>query len=149
MAYAVLTFWHTKYTYGFARPVTGIQQGNSDGNPDTVGDPQPWLPLGILGLSIGRNFTPPFPAYLSGHATFRCRPVPDIDRLRWHSPGLLQPHAPTSSPVWSATIPASARRPRGNGQSRIYRAIHWQFDTRHPIAAGNAIGNCVSHYVLN
>ena len=46
--------------------------GNTDGNPDTVAD-STWRPLGAPKtnpLPGENNFTPPFPAYTSGHATF-------------------------------------------------------------------------------
>jgi hypothetical protein len=36
---SAITCWDTKYTYVFWRPVTAIQNGDSDGNPETVGDP--------------------------------------------------------------------------------------------------------------
>ena len=40
------------------------------GNPDTIGDPG-FMPLGAPASNLqGPNFTPPFPAYTSGHATF-------------------------------------------------------------------------------
>jgi hypothetical protein len=48
----------SKYFYKFWRPVTAIQDGNADGNPQTVGDPN-WMSLVI---------TPPIPNYDSGHA---------------------------------------------------------------------------------
>jgi len=67
MADAGLASWESKYFYRTWRPVAGIREadagsrpsGLGDGNPATRGDPK---------------FTPPFPAYPSGHATFggRC-----------------------------------------------------------------------------
>src|SRR6185369_11069790 len=55
--------WDAKYDTGVDlwRPISGIRQGNNDGNDATVGDPN-WVPL--------NSFTPPFPAWISGHATF-------------------------------------------------------------------------------
>ena len=44
MADALVTCWNTKSYYVTWRPVTGIQEGNNDGNPWTVGDTS-WLPL--------------------------------------------------------------------------------------------------------
>jgi hypothetical protein len=57
---AGITCWDTKYTYVFWRPVTAIQEGENDGNPETVGDPT-WQPL---------INTPSFPEYTSGHVTY-------------------------------------------------------------------------------
>src|SRR5436305_12145359 len=66
------------FFYDVWRPIRGIRQtdpnGNSldDGNPNTTADPN-WTPLGapFTNAAAGQhNFTPPFPAYTSGHATF-------------------------------------------------------------------------------
>ena len=78
MADAAISIWESKYYYQFWRPVTGIREsdqgtgptGAGDGNPATVGDPT-FSPLGAPASNLnGPNFTPPFPAYPSGHAGF-------------------------------------------------------------------------------
>lgn len=48
---------NAKYYFNFWRPVTAIQEGDTDGNPDTVGDPT-WLPLAT---------TPNHPEYPAAH----------------------------------------------------------------------------------
>jgi hypothetical protein len=53
---AVITAWNAKRLYNYWRPITAIQQGDNDGNPDTAGDPT-WVPLVI---------TPAYPDYTSG-----------------------------------------------------------------------------------
>ncbi len=58
LADAVTGCWDAKYTYVSWRPVTAIQLGDMDGNPDTVADPA-WAPL---------ITTPPFPEYPSAHS---------------------------------------------------------------------------------
>jgi len=78
MADAGIAIWESKYFYNFWRPITGIREadpgtgptGQGDGNSQTHGDIA-FSPLGApaSGLS-GPNFTPPFPAYPSGHAGF-------------------------------------------------------------------------------
>jgi hypothetical protein len=59
MADAAIACWDAKYTYVFWRPITAIQLADTDGNPNTVPDPN-WTPLLV---------TPNFPEYTSGHAT--------------------------------------------------------------------------------
>ncbi len=49
-----------KYHYLFWRPIFAIQQGDTDGNPDTVGDPT-WTPL---------LATPNHPEYVAAHGCF-------------------------------------------------------------------------------
>jgi hypothetical protein len=56
VADAVVTCWDSKRHYVFWRPITAIQEGENDGNPNTVGDPN-WQPF----LN-----TPPYPDYTSG-----------------------------------------------------------------------------------
>jgi hypothetical protein len=71
MADAGIACWEVKYRDNFWRPVLGIRQADTDGNPDTVADAT-WKYLGAPRSNAPgeSNFTPPFPAYTSGHATF-------------------------------------------------------------------------------
>jgi hypothetical protein len=66
MADAGIDAWHYKYLYDLWRPVVGVRA-----EPAPDGDPF-WAPLGAPQTNVtGRStFTPPFPAYPSGHATF-------------------------------------------------------------------------------
>jgi hypothetical protein len=56
IADATITAWDSKRHFVFWRPVTAIQEGDNDGNPDTIGDPD-WQPL---------INTPNYPEYTSG-----------------------------------------------------------------------------------
>jgi len=53
---AAITSWDSKRHFVFWRPITAIQEGDSDGNPRTHGDAG-WLPM---------LTTPPYPDYTSG-----------------------------------------------------------------------------------
>jgi hypothetical protein len=53
---AAISAWDSKLFYNYWRPITAIQEGDSDGNPQTVDDVN-WLPL---------LATPPYPDYTSG-----------------------------------------------------------------------------------
>jgi membrane-associated phospholipid phosphatase len=55
--------WHQKYTYNYERPIDYIREvmpGSAASNWNSIMCPD----------GSGRYFTPPFPAYPSGHATF-------------------------------------------------------------------------------
>ena len=52
-----ISVYDSKYVYNFWRPITAIQNGDSDGNPLTVGDPT-WVSF----LPVN----PPYPDYTSG-----------------------------------------------------------------------------------
>jgi hypothetical protein len=72
LADAGIQCWGVKYRDIFWRPIVAIRRAAEDGNPDTVPDPN-WAPLGAPKsnpLPGEINFTPPFPSYTSGHATF-------------------------------------------------------------------------------
>lgn len=58
MADAWIGCWDAKYYYNFWRPVTAIQQGDTDGRTDTIGDPT-WMPF---------RATPNHPEYPGAHA---------------------------------------------------------------------------------
>lgn len=79
MADAAILAWDQKYIHNFWRPVVGIREHDISMGPGAVQannviDPDcdsSWLPLGAPNTnSSGKNFTPNFPAYPSGHATF-------------------------------------------------------------------------------
>jgi hypothetical protein len=53
---AIITAWTDKRGFNFWRPITAIQNGDTDGNPRTAGDPA-WTPYLV---------TPPYPEYTSG-----------------------------------------------------------------------------------
>jgi hypothetical protein len=147
MADAGIAAWDAKYTYSFWRPVTAIQQGDSDGNPDTIGDPT-WMPLGAPGDGIRANFTPPFPAYISGHATFGgalFQTLANFYGTNQVAFTLTSDELPGVTRHFSSFSQAAEE----NGQSRIYLGIHWQFDKNDGIAVGDAIGNYVSQHFLN
>jgi hypothetical protein len=57
IADALITCWDDKAYWSFWRPITAIQHGDEDGNPNTIGDPT-WMPM--LG-------TPPYPEHPSGY----------------------------------------------------------------------------------
>ena len=106
MADAGIAIWESKYYYEFWRPVTGIREadpgtgptGLGDGNPATVGDPT-FSPLGAPASNLtGPNFTPPFPAYPSGHAASAAR----------SSRSCARSTAPTTSPSRSSRTSSTA-----------------------------------------
>ena len=80
MGDAGILAWEQKYCHDFWRPVVGIREHDRTLGPAAPynvntdfddGDPG-WLPLGAPSTNSPgmKNFTPDFPAYPSGHATF-------------------------------------------------------------------------------
>jgi hypothetical protein len=158
MADAGIAAWDSKYFYRFWRPVTAIRAGDDDGNAETVGD-RSFSPLGAPASNgAGPNFTPPFPAYPSGHAVFggtvfqTLRAVFGTDDI---------PFTFTSDEYNGVTVDdqgnVRALHPRSfsslseaeeqNGQSRIYLGIHWSFDKEQGIAQGRRIADYVLQHL--
>jgi hypothetical protein len=155
--------WQVKYRDDLWRPVVGVREHGSSqgplgtgGNPiDTDTDPF-WLPLGAPatnevpadGKPAKKNFTPPFPAYPSGHATFgaaafqsvrryydpTCNFKPDkltkklvfvsdeLDGINRDNAGAVRPRSPRTYPggLWQMI--------EENGRSRVFLGVHWVFD---------------------
>lgn len=160
MADAGIASWETKYHYNFWRPITAIRQsdpgpwGPGDGNSLTVGDTN-FTPLGAPASNIsGPDFTPPFPGYTSGHATFGgavftvLRRFFGTDRLPFtfvsdEYNGVTVDHVGNVRPLRPRTFQTLSQAEEENGQSRIYLGIHFAFDKNDGIAQGERIGNFV------
>ncbi|MGH3696820.1 MAG: hypothetical protein ACRDRX_23030 [Pseudonocardiaceae bacterium] len=152
--------WSDKYFYDVWRPVLGIREHDSSSGPTGVGDdvldsgadPQ-WLPLGAQATNtfdpakITKNFTPNFPAYPSGHATFGAAAFQTV--RQFYKKGKYGPDDLAASLEFVSdelnginadnTGTVRQRRvrsfPRGlwqmieeNGLSRPFLGVHWLFD---------------------
>jgi hypothetical protein len=154
MADAGLACWETKYREEFWRPITGIRKAADDGNDDTVGDIN-WTPLGAPASNkIGPDFTPPFPAYVSGHATFGAamfetlRKFYRTDRIRFtfvsdEFNGVTRDNQGIVRPLIPRSFKSLSEAEEENGQSRIYLGIHWAFDKSEGILQGRKVGDYV------
>lgn len=141
MADAGIVSWNSKFEYDFWRPVTGIRDGDLDGNALTIGD-ENWTPLGAPG-GTGNNFTPPFPTYLSGHATFGgavFQTLIDFYGTDAIDFTLSSEELPGVERDYISFTEAMAE----NGRSRVYLGIHWNFDDTLGQLAGSEVANYIS-----
>jgi len=159
MSDATLTCWESKYYYDVWRPVTGIREASTDGNGATAGDPG-FKPLGAPASNLnGPNFTPPFPAYPSGHASMGGAMFQTLRRFYGTDDisftfvsdefnGVTKDNTGNPRPVISRTFSTLSEAEEENGQSRIYLGIHWSFDKTEGIAMGRRVGDYVYDNVL-
>jgi hypothetical protein len=161
MADAGLAAWSTKYNEAMWRPILGIREGDDDGNSLTDGDPN-WTPLGAPASNPRpgeTNFTPPFPAYTSGHATFGAAMFQTLTRFygtdKIHFSfmsdefnGRTRGSDGQVRPVVVRSFNCLTQAKLENAESRIYLGIHWAFDRDEGIKEGNTVADYVFDHVL-
>ena len=132
LADAGIIAWDAKYLYNFWRPVTAIQEADSDGNPDTASE-SGWTPL----LN-----TPAFPEYISGHSIFSSAAATILAEF------FGTDHI--SFTVSSDTLPGECRTygsfeaaAEEIGLSRIYGGIHFLSADLDGLEAGRRLGHHV------
>ena len=153
MADAAIAARETKWHYQFWRPVVAIRSLDQDGNSDVEPDPN-WYPLGAQATNTrGPNFTPPFPAYVSGHAAlggalFQVlrHYYPDKTPFvfisdEWN--GINKDSDGKTRPLRPLRFDSLTEAEDRNAESRIYLGIHWQFDADEGIVQGNHVADWV------
>ncbi len=167
MADAAIAVWESKFYYQFWRPVTGIREadpgtgptGAGDGNDATVGDVA-FSPLGAPASNLqGPDFTPPFPAYPSGHAGIGSslfqimRRFYGTDNIAFtfvsdELNGVTQDNDGNTRPLVPRSFTSLSQAETENAHSRIYLGIHWVFDATGGMSQGRTIADYIFERVF-
>ncbi|MFI4911984.1 MAG: vanadium-dependent haloperoxidase [Sedimentisphaeraceae bacterium JB056] len=141
LADAGIIAWRSKYVYDLWRPIDAIRLADTDGNPETIADPN-WLPSWP---------SPAFPEYVSGHSTFSAAGAEmlasivgtnDVNFSVSVGFGVLPGVYRSFDTIWAAAEEA--------GQSRIYGGIHFQFANIEGLNSGQDISvDLYDQYCLN
>jgi hypothetical protein len=142
MADASIVAWDTKYqsSVDLWRPESAIKL--DDGNPSTVQDVN-WRPLSQD--RQGTPFSPNFPAYTSGHATFAgawaqvMRYWFYTDNVTWTAT-TDDPHAVGLKRTFTSFSAAAQE----NARSRIWLGVHYTFDGEKGLTSGGLAAEYVT-----
>lgn len=147
MSDAGIVAWQAKYLYNVWRPVLGVREHiEIPGRPDAPKVPD-WVPLGAPNSNGGaKDFTPPFPAYPSGHSTFGAACFTVLQRFRSDRTGgdgdainltftseevngvTLETDGVTVRPDRPQTFTSIEAMIDANLESRVVLGVHWRFD---------------------
>ncbi len=142
LADAGLVAWDMKYgtDIDLWRPISAVREADTDNNARTVADPA-WEPL--------LEFTPPFPAYTSGHGTFGAAHAAIM--RNFFGTDSITFTVGTDEPIVSdvtRTFHSFTEAGRENGLSRVYLGVHFRFDADIAFSSGTLLGNYVYQHHL-
>lgn len=133
---------NAKYHFDFWRPVTAIQEGDTDGNPYTIGDPA-WLPLAT---------TPNHPEYPAAHGCVTGAVTSIVASYFGSSDIVLHVTSTYAVPpvLGGGTVTATRSYNSTNEllkevqAARIYGGMHF----RHSVLQGTWLGQRVAHQLV-
>jgi membrane-associated phospholipid phosphatase len=129
---AGIAAWDCKYAYNFWRPVTAIQNADTDGNPDTTSDAT-WTPL---------ITTPNFPEYISGHSTFSGAAAAALAAF-YGSDDIPFTTGSDALPGTTRSFNFFSEAAAEAGISRVYGGIHFMSANEHGLLCGAQVGGYV------
>jgi len=127
---ALISSWDNKYHYNHWRPVTAIREAATDGNPDTVADPN-WTSF---------ITTPNHPSYSAAHGTLSGASGAVLADF-FGTDNITFTSSTEGFSVPDRTYTSFSQASTEASNSRLYGGIHWSFDNDDGLAAGRALGH--------
>lgn len=147
---AGIAAWDCKYRpdgQAIWRPITGIRNGDTDGNPDTVGDAN-WRPYSYDAPTGLPMYTPGFPGYISGHSTFGAAVGAILiatfgDNVTYDLATDDADYIFLNGGVNTRTYTSISQAILDNAASREFLGVHWDQDDNEGVNCGLAVGRYV------
>jgi hypothetical protein len=135
---AFIASWDAKFTYNQWRPVTAIRAADTDGNPDTIADPN-WTPLLV---------TPPFRNYIAGHTAYAGAAEEVLEHVFGECPGVVIKLTTATAPGVIETYTTFDDIADGVVDARVLGGIHWRTSSVHGRRVGQKVGAfAVRHFL--
>ena len=130
---SAIAFYDAKYAYQLWRPVTAVRLADTDGDPNTVAEPN-WLPLA--------GTTPADPSYPGAHSTISAAGADVLASFYGNNDSfsITSPALPGVTRSFTSFSDAAQEA----GLSRIFAGVHTRLDH----LAGLELGNNVAGFVL-
>jgi hypothetical protein len=130
----VIACWDSKAYHSNWRPITAIQEGDKDGNPDTVGQGD-WLPL---------LPTPPYPDVASGYNCYTGAVLYSARRFFGTDRFTFTAHSNASGA--DRTYHRFSRVLRDTVDARIYQGLHFRSADTQGALIGKRVANWVARH---
>jgi hypothetical protein len=139
LADAYIAGWDSKFHYNLWRPYTAIRRADTDGNPNTISDPQ-WEPS---------EPTPPVQDYPSTHSALGNAAATVLAQLLGDKVEFTL-ESSTASPAGSTrTFNSFGQAALENAESRVLAGIHFRFACEKGLELGQKIGEWTVKNHLN
>jgi len=133
---AYIADFENKYFYEFWRPISAIRAADTDGNPDTIADPN-WDSL------VG---TPGAPDYPSGHSG-QGGAMSEV-LARFFGDSVSFSTTSTTQPGVTRSFTSFSQAAQENGNSRVYIGFHFRHAVTEGIKLGTRVGTVAFNHYL-
>ncbi|TQS28934.1 vanadium-dependent haloperoxidase [Microbispora sp. KK1-11] len=142
LADASIVAWGAKFDtpIDLWRPESAIKLADTSLNPAITPDPS-WEPLSVN--TAGQHFSPPFPSYVSGHATFAGAWAGVMQRWFGHTLTFTAPTDDPNANPKTRTFTSFEQAAEEDALSRLWLGVHYRWDADSGLDAGFNLGDFV------